>query len=379
MDLKDIYKPKIIDTFLIDGVAAETIPSDQTGKILRKAFISSLDETFPLIATNIFSLLLGMDPSASLNSLLVIIKPDNKAYIYSKYPFGTQVVVKRPVKAHSAVSKRDIADITGVFFKDDVIDLNPHDGDKIIWLFRENWSFGLFFDLSGKLNSEKTLKELGYYYRFLLYLSEYLFLERGSNFEQMIKDGWFPFVALIGDGMDKIRLYYKEGKRHPWIINDLINSFDKQRIESLTSIWWSNFLFEQKKKIIQAGINSYLSGCDEGYVNAVKNLSSELEGIIRIAYHLDHGKKPTTKDMKEYITKNGTARFNSPGSLCFPNKFLDYLNDFIFKGFDVEADDIPESRHSVAHGVANCGVYNKEFAFKLILTLDNIYFFSGKQ
>lgn len=172
MDLKDIYKPKIIDNFLIDGVAAETISSGQTGKILQKAFISSLDETFPLIATNIFSLLLGMDPSASLNSLLVIIKRDNKAYIYSQYPFGTQVFLKRSVKAHSDVFKRDIADITGVFFKDDVIDLNPQDGDKIIWLFRENWSFGLFFDLSGKLDSEKTLKELGYYYRFLSYLSE---------------------------------------------------------------------------------------------------------------------------------------------------------------------------------------------------------------
>lgn len=364
MDLKDLYKPKIIDNVLIDGVAGETIPSGQTGKIIQKAFISSLDESFPVIATSILSHLLGMDPSASLNSLLVIVKPDNKAYIYSQYPFGTQVFLKRAVKAHSAVFKKDIADITGVFFKDDFIDLNPKDGDKLIWLFRENWSFGLFFDLSGKLESENTLKELGYYYRFLSYLSEYLFLEKGANFDQMIKDGWFPFVALIGDGMDKIRHYYKEEKKHSSIITDLINSFDKQRIESLTSIWWSNKLFEQKKKILQAGINGYLSGSDDGYVNAVKNLSSELEGIIRIAYHVEHGKKPSTKDMKEYIAKKGAARFSSPGSLCFPDKFLDYLNDYIFKGFDVEAHDIPESRHSVAHGVANCEVYNKEFALK---------------
>ncbi|MHC5822747.1 MAG: hypothetical protein ACYT04_44660, partial [Nostoc sp.] len=67
------------------------------------------------------------------------------------------------------------------------------------------------------------------------------------------------------------------------------------------------------------------------------------------------------------------------GSLCFPNRFLDYLNNYIFKGFDVQIGQIPESRHSVAHGVAQDDVYCKEFALKLILTLENIYFFLGNR
>jgi len=41
----------------------------------------------------------------------------------------------------------------------------------------------------------------------------------------------------------------------------------------------------------------------------------------------------------------------------------------------VQTGNIPESRHSVAHGVAQDNVYNQEFALKLIVTLDNIYFF----
>jgi hypothetical protein len=26
----------------------------------------------------------------------------------------------------------------------------------------------------------------------------------------MMQDGWFPFVSLIGDGFDKIQLYYTD-------------------------------------------------------------------------------------------------------------------------------------------------------------------------
>ena len=66
------------------------------------------------------------------------------------------------------------------------------------------------------------------------------------------------------------------------------------------------------------------------------------------------------------------------GSLGFPDRFLDYLNDYIFQSFDIEKGDVPESRHSVAHGVAEDGIYTKEYCVKLILTLDNIYFFLGK-
>ena len=84
-------------------------------------------------------------------------------------------------------------------------------------------------------------------------------------------------------------------------------------------------------------------------------------------------------DLKEYITSKGQNKFSSLGSLCFPDKFLNYLSNYIFRGFNVQTGKIPESRHSVAHGVAQDDVYNREFALKLILTLDNIYFFLGNE
>lgn len=379
VQVQEVYEPKIIDDFQLAGITAETILPGKEGKVIQKMFTSSLDEHFPLFATQLLSPILGTDPGSFLNSLLVLIKPNNKAYVYQKFPFGVIAIPKTPVEPYRAVFKNNLADIIAVFFQDIVIDLNPEDGDRIVWLFRENWNFGLFFDLSGNLNGRLTLNEMGACYRRLAYLSEYLFLENSSNFKQMVEDGWFPFVAIINDGMEKVQLYYQEGGKYPSIIQELIDSFNEQRISALISNWWQNSLFARNRKIIQAGINSYLTNTEDGYISAVKTLATELEGIIRVAYHQDFGKKPNFRELKEYISNQGKNKFSSLDSLCFPDKFLDYLNDYVFRDFDVQAGYAPESRHSVAHGVAHDDIYTQEFALKLILTLDNIYFFLGNR
>jgi hypothetical protein len=235
MRVEGLYEPEIIEDFQLAGFSAKTVDAGEMATVVQKVFITSLEKDFSLIATNLLSVIVSIDPGASLNSLLVIIKPDNKGYVYYRFPFGCQMIAKRDLEAHRAVFRKDVVDITSVFFKDMVIDLNPEDGDRLIWLFRQNWTFGLFFDLSGKLKAESVLEEMGTYYRRLAYLSEYLFLEKSSNFTQMVQDGWFPFVALIGEGIDSIRTYYEEGEKHPSIINGLMSSFDKTRLTDITS------------------------------------------------------------------------------------------------------------------------------------------------
>lgn len=379
MKSDDFYKPRVIEDFNLCGIAANTARGGDSVKVIEKIFISSLDEHFEQFATNLLQQVTGGNPGASLNSIYVIIKPDKKAYVYSNYPFGTNVYLKNAVKQHTVEFKNNVADITAVFFKDDVINLNPQKGDRLIWLFRENWNFGLFFDFSGELEPDEILKELGFYYRRMSYLSTYLFLEDTDNFNEMINDGWFPFVSLIGDGLDKIQSYYVGKKKDKLTIECFVDSFDKEKIDGIISRWWGNEKFNNKKKIIEAGVKSFLLDTEDGYVNAVKNLATELEGILRVSYHDDYNRKPTTQELKEYITNMGKDKYSSIGSLCFPDKFIEYLTQYIFKGFDVETGVLPESRHTVAHGVGDDSIYNKEFALKLILTLDNIYFFMGNR
>lgn len=373
--MEDYYKAKIMHNMKYDGISANSALHGEEIKIITKLFITSLDENFNHIANSMLLPFLNYDIGANLNNLLIIIKPNDDAYVYTNFPFGTSVIPKTSLKKYQLVYKKDYTDITGVFFKDDFIDLNPKEDDRIIWLFRIDWLFGLYFNLTKKVDTKNILNELGFCYKRLHYYSEYNFIENADYFNLMISDGWFPFIEIINNGLEFIKNYYKNNKKNYADIQLLINSFNVERINCMINRWWFNDIFKRKKQIITAGINCYLKDTPDEMINCIKNLSTELEGILRIAYFNEFKKDPNTREFKDFITSKGQSKFNHYASISFPNKFLDYLDQYIFKGFNYSAGDISESRHCVAHGIADDSHYNKEFALKIILTLDNIYHF----
>lgn len=171
--------------------------------------------------------------------------------------------------------------------------------------------------------------------------------------------------------------YYTDSKKYIFQIEQILEYFNQDRILELHTYWWSNPAFNEKREIIEAGIEAYLQGTKSGYINAIKTLATEAEGIIRLAYFREFGKSPNTQEIKQFITDRGEKRFSSAGSLSFPKLFYDYLSQSVFKRFDLELGKIPSSRHSYAHGVAGLENYDQIRAFQLILTLDQIYFFLG--
>ena len=113
---------------------------------------------------------------------------------------------KKPVKAFQLVYQNDIIDIIGVKFSDAIFNLDIENGDKFIWLFRVNWKFGLYFDFSGRLDISKLPSELAECYRHLEYLDIYSFLESEKQVKELIDEGWFPFIQLIGSRFQNCRL-----------------------------------------------------------------------------------------------------------------------------------------------------------------------------
>ena len=205
----------------------------------------------------------------------------------------------------------------------------------------------------------------------------YEFLSSEDQFNKLLDTGWFPFVQILGKDFDRLR-EASENKDFTNIEESIINSFNEERVKSFSQYWWRNSIFLDKKNILNAGLNAYLAKTSEQTINCIKNLSSEIEGIIRLDFHLSHGRKPTMRELKEYILSCGKNKFSDGDSLGFPGLFFRYLNDVIFKDFDVEKDEIPLSRHSVSHGIAEVGDYSRERALQLILTLDQIYFYIGR-
>ncbi len=377
MEISDIYKPIIRDGIKIDGIAGETIPKDANGTIIQKSFIASGDKNFERYCNSILGLVLGNSQNETLNKVLVVIKKDDRAIIYQDFPLKFQIRAKKAVKAFQIIYQNDIIDITGVEFSDAIFNLDIENGDKFIWLFRTNWKFGLYFDFSARLDISKLSGELAECYKRLAYFDLYSFLENEKRVKDLINEGWFPFVQLVGSRFQNLMDYYADEKKYSFQVERIVEYFGKDDLLELSSDWWNNSLLNEKRDILEAGIEAYFQDTKAGYINAIKTISTEIEGIIRIAYFRDFGKQPSTLEIKQYITSLGEKKFSSVGSLGFPKLFYEYLNISIFKGFDLQAGEIPSSRHSFAHGVAKLENYNQIRALQLLLTLDQIYFYLG--
>lgn len=380
--LARIYDPEIVKVEPISGLVDGTIPAGATGKILQRAFLTSLDERFPLFANNLLGHFMGVQVEDTINTVLIRLKNQTQAHIYKRFPLSFQFRARGDISKGTIVTDAHIADINAVEFKDALINLNPEDGEQFIWLFRSKWFFGLYFDLTGKLNQSELLPHLGTCWKRLTYMGEYLFMASEEQFDKMVTDGWFPFVALRGEKFKTLMMYYKEGCKHQSRIDSVVDSFEDATIDSITQYWWANEHFAAKKQMITDAINAYKTGT---YTLAGKALSTELEGILRYAYNLevasaDPGakQKPSTFDLREYLKRKSQEKYSLADSLCFPAQFITYLEKYTFRGFDLSVGNVPEGRNPVAHGVTPDSMYTKEFALKAILALDNAYFFLGK-
>ena len=140
----------------------------------------------------------------------------------------------------------------------------------------------------------------------------------------MIRDGWFPFIEILPDYKNLSEIYENKFDMENQIQN-FVNNFSKKRIEKMVLMWWTYSLFNEKKPLIEAGIDAYLQNTQYGFINCTKTLSSEIEGILRKIYHFDTGKgnKVKTNDFISHVIQKATIKTGSDFSLFLsvPPKF----------------------------------------------------------
>ncbi|HKZ46321.1 MAG TPA: hypothetical protein VJ202_02950, partial [Thermodesulfobacteriota bacterium] len=147
--------------------------------------------------------------------------------------------------------------------------------------------------------------------------------------------------------------------------------------KKITEKWWKNKTFSDKKPLLEAGVNAYLQNNQDGFVNCIKNLWTEIEGILRKLYHSETGKGDGVKsaDLISHIVEKAKTKSGSDYSLLLPLPFLKYLQDVVFANFNVENGKVDMSLNASSHGVADANQYTKYRALQLILILDQIYFY----
>lgn len=370
--LKERYQPIVQKAKNFAGISLNSAKEGQKVNVLQRGFFTSYENNH----RRIFEQILGSFSCLNINNLnqVLITIRGNTANIYKDYPMMMKIVCKEKVSAGRFIFRNQVLDVTHVKFKDSVYEIDIRDGDKLIWLFRNGWNFGLYFDFSEKLLLNELGKNLGWCYRQLEYHSAFSLLSDNDNFNLLLGRGWFPFIQILGEQFDVLmNRITKEGEIEI-AESTIIDFFSEDKIEEFTCNWWENKIFSEKKNIIMAGVAAYHGNSKSDIINCIKNISSEIEGIIRLDYHRKYGKKPSFKELKSHVENRGSSKFNLD-SLGFPRQFYQYLNDVFFRNFDLEKEDVRLSRHSTLHGVATQEEYTKARALQLILTLDQIYFY----
>lgn len=373
--MKKIHLDQVQD---FAGFLTENVKKGKTAKVLTRASVIS-DEpefyTYTEQISNIFLNKLGIFIN-TVFQFLVLIHKDLSADLYiNDFPIAIEIRAKRDIRKGEVVRQGDIADIRRLKFPD----IKIVETDKVIYCFKVGWKFALFFDLNRQdnLDVDEMFLALGELYRYLSFQYVYNVLESKVQFEEMIKDGWFPFIEIIGSEYKGLTKAYENKFDFENKIKKLVDSFNKVRIEKIAKKWWSNQIFKDKQPLLEAGVNAYLRGDNDGFINCIKTLSSEIEGIIRFQYFSETGKGKNVhlQALLQHIIKKGKIKSGSDYSLLFPLPFLSYLKNIVFANFNLESGRVDLSRHSSSHGVANAGDYTKIKALHMILILDQIYFY----
>lgn len=341
-------------------------------QVSTKGFVDSDNINFYSFAEQTSKIFLYPKYDANhISQFLVILHKDNSADVYiNNLPILLTVFGKKEISPGEPVSIDDIFDITELDF--DQIQIQSD--DRLVLCFKTRWKFGFYYNFQRDTSNYQY--ELGHSYKSLLYKDNFTIIEHDPLYNQMREDGWFPFIQILGEKFTELREIYEKSGDVEYFTNDFIESFSQESIMEFVNEWWKNPLFEEKKKILMAGIESYLQKTEEGYISCIKNLYSEIEGIIRITLFRETGKKKITfKDLKEFVKDKASSTFISPTTLTFPNEFYNYLDQELFANFDMSVGNVDLSKHTSSHGVANPDEFTQVRAFQSILILDQIYFY----
>ena len=364
---------------IVNDIAGFTVTNVERGNyflLLQRAIVTSDQPEFHRYIKQLGNIFLNKAGVATdaVYRFLAVAHEDLGGDIYiNDFPVLIEAMAKRDIDKDERVALTDIADIRRQRFPE--VEIAP--ADRVIYCFKVNWKFGLFFDLTRQLDVEAMELDLGRLYRLLSFQHVYESLESGAQFEEMKKDGWFPVIEIAAHEYNVLVQCYQNRFNFENRIDEVVRSFDKQRIARITGKWWRKQVFDEKRDILQAGVNAFLSGDKEGNINCIKTLLGEVEGIMRHQYlsATGKGKKVTVQQLLTYVLEKGRNKSGSDYSLFLPARFFEYLRDVTFAQFDLEADRVDLSRHTSSHGVAKAEAYTRAKALQVILIVDQLYFY----
>ncbi|MCI4665464.1 MAG: hypothetical protein MRY74_12145 [Neomegalonema sp.] len=374
--IENLAPPIHVNSLKVTGFAMGSAKNGEPLPVCVKHGLTSDDPLFPDIIEGVTRLINGhlpVDPDRvsvdQANCTLVVLHKDDSADLWlDTAAIAFRGMTKRAKKAGELVFQSDLADLNGFDFP--AVDLQSD--DRIICIVRVGWRFFLYFDLrtNGGLERSALTLELGTLYRRLAYARLYDFVSSQTDLDKLAADGWFPFAELSFEEFQHFIKHLKAGFDISEVGNKVIEAFDKERIEALRERWKARPSFASRAGIFNAALDAYLR---DDYVSTIKNVVTEIEGLLRDHFGNRKGKIPALIKLAEgaAISKAG-----APDTILLPEKFARYMKSITFAGFKSgNPANIASSRHTVAHGEAPEATYTKARALQAILTLDQLGFY----
>lgn len=315
-------------------------------------------------------------PIDALHSFLLVFHEDLTAELYINHEVVTaaEVRTKSDFTRGELVPLSDIIDVRQVTFP--TITLKPT--DQIVYCGKVAWKFVLYFDyhVEGTLSAEVVASDLARAYRQIHYDHLYSSVRDTPTFEALRNDGWFPFAEIVAAEYRELVAAYTDRFDFENRVKRVVDAFDAARLKRITNRWWSNPVFADKRTILDAGVAAFLTGGDGGYVQCIKTLITEPEGVLRLHYKAATGKGQGVKtpELAKHAAATGLRTSRHPEAMTLPEEFRSYLEQVVFRNFNIDTGDVTPSRNTVGHGVAKPEHYTKARALQAILILDQLRF-----
>lgn len=362
----------------MNGFAVEAARAGDRAKVCTKLAVTSDNPLFHCLVENLNAVLTHLARQAGkaialsrANTVFLVIRPDDTADLWiDTVAVALTVTARRSLQAGMAVFENDIADVTAMHFP--CVQIGAR--DRVLYLFREAWRFGLLLDFNpkGDLSLQEFERTLGTLYRRLRYRHLYDTVANATVFGRLVDAGWFPFVEIIGSEFRALADAAEAGFSLDDAEADLVAKFDPERLERMFERWAANPHFAPKERIFRSAVNAYKT---DDPVAVLKIILTEIEGILANAHRAATGRGAKLKTLLSFTVQAAERKAGAPDTLLLPATFARYLEAYTFASFDPSiGPGASVSRHAVGHGAAEAEAYTRTRALQALLTLDQIAF-----
>lgn len=383
MAVHSFMKYEITLDMLFAGFSVNSCRPGEGVWIVQKEFVSSEDgdlfisrlEGFPeLLLNKITQIHKIIIVPSSIDNMFAVLRSDKTATVYINSPMKALMQAKRDVKAGEAVYRDDIADIQKLIFES----VEIPDKAGIMALFSVGWRKGLFYDLTLLYEKDQNLNYdlaqlLGGHYAYLMFQEKFKISK--SEWENLLLNGWFPFITLSNQLIGNIVSHNREG----WNVDDLLPQVQGEVtkiIQNRLTSWIKIAAFQTHMEFISKAAEHYQNN---DHLSCISVLFPRIEGVMRSFQSIQgQPEKASQKDLANVVVSPGVNPKDPNMSPLLPLRFGQYLNEVYFANFDPQRLDNPLSRNTVGHGVATKENFNLKGSTLGFLILDQLsYYFGG--